>query len=134
MADDQLTLQAQRFAQYLVHADPTPHAIQLYRQALAQKVPLDAKDTRLLALVDRHPSLLGLVDAALPLLKPYSEVRRRLYLMLAILEASPEYYQSFVPLERPPLYFLVVGLACVRAVCKTILGMLLVVALGAKRS
>ncbi len=42
----------------------------------------------------------GLLDAGLAVADPHSELRRRLYLMFAILESSPEYHELFLP-PRP---------------------------------
>ena len=55
------------------------------------------RDERTLEFVARHPRLLGIIDGGLALRRPRSVVRQRLLLMAAILEASPDHADRFLP-------------------------------------
>jgi len=122
-----LELQAEIFGRYLLKKSPNKAAKALYIKAILNNAGLlDNKDQKLLKFVERHPRSIGLVDSGLPFLKPHSEVRRRLYIMFAILEASPQYYNHFLPRERSPFYGIFVLYAGARAILKAGFGILLV--------
>jgi hypothetical protein len=94
-ADDE----ARRIARHLVGEDPTPEEAARWAHALeVAALPLEhERDRRLWALVRRSPAWLGIVDAGLALVDPWSPVRQRLCLMLAVLEASPAHTHRFLP-------------------------------------
>jgi len=120
-------VEAERFARYLLGTSPDERVKGLYADALAAGgPPLGAHDDALLRFAVARPRGLGLLDAGLALTDPGAELRRRLHLMFAILEASPEYHDRFLPVERGPLYPLVVVLAGARGVVKAAVGVLLV--------
>lgn len=118
--------QAQAFTHYLLKRPATTQALGLYEQAINNKVSIDKADHKLLAYIEKHPWSLGVIDAGLPYLKPYSEVRRRLYIMLAILEASPDYFDAFLPQKRSPLYLIYIAYSGLRAIAKAVLGLVLI--------
>ena len=117
--------EAEVFARYLIHRQASPQAVQIYTDSLRSSQP-NAADQKLLQFMIKHPRLIGLIDAGLVFHNPTSEARRRLYVMLAILEASPENSDLFLPKQRRPLYIFFVIYAGVRAVIKAVLGLLLV--------
>ncbi len=55
---------------------------------------------QLVRFVARYPWALAPLDAAAGLLEPQGALRKRLLVMLAILEATPEHAESFLPRER----------------------------------
>ena len=119
--------EAVRFARYLVGAAPDARVKALYARALAAGgPPTRPRDEALLRFAVARRRGLGLLDAGLALTDPDAELRRRLYLMFAILEAGPEHHARFLPVERGPLYALVVALAGVRGALKAALGVALV--------
>jgi len=78
-----------------------------YAQAIEQlKIELDLEERRLWRIVNRYPFLLRIVDGGLALLKPHGGIRRKIYMMLAILEASPEHAGRFLPKTYTRLYVL----------------------------
>ena len=91
--------QARRVARHLIGEDPTPAEAARWAHALeVAALPLEReRDRRLWALGMRSPAWLGLIDAGLALSDPWSPVRQRLCLMLAILEASPDHAHRFLP-------------------------------------
>lgn len=119
--------EAQRFARYLVGADADERVRAVYARALASTSPaLRPRDAALLRFASARRRGLGLLDAGLALTDPNAELRRRLYLMFAILEASPEHHDRFLPVRRGPLFSLVVIAAAARGAVKAALGALLV--------
>jgi hypothetical protein len=126
---DILEQEARLFTRYLIHRDVDPQAIRLYRAAMADSKP-DKADKKLLDFMVSHPWSIGLIDAGLVFHNSASEARRRLYVMFAILEASPEYYDLFLPAKRSSLYIFVIFYASIRAVIKAAVGLLLVKAIA----
>jgi hypothetical protein len=126
---DSAKLEAQIFARYLIKRQPTSGVIKLYERGVSQNKP-GASDEKLLAFLRRHPRLTGLVDAGLVFYRPHSEVRRRIYVMLAILESSPEYHDSFLPAKRSPFYLFFVAYSGLRAIIKSLCGLVLVKAVS----
>ena len=122
---DMLEKQARTFTRYLIHKDVNSQAIQLYKVAMRNSKP-DNTDNKLLNFMMSHPSCIGLIDAGLVFHNSSSEVRRRLYVMLAILEASTEYYDLFLPKKRSPFYVFVILYSRIRAILKATLGLILV--------
>src|SRR6266567_3076942 len=103
---DILEKEARMFTRYLIHRDANSQAIQLYKVAMSNSKP-DTTDKKLLNFMVLHPGSIGFIDAGLVFHNASSEARRRLYVMLAILEASAEYYDLFLPRKRSPFYIFV---------------------------
>ena len=59
-----------------------------------------------LQFVHRHPWALPFIDAGAGLLQPASVVRKKIFLMTAILEATPVYAEFFLPRREPVLQLL----------------------------
>lgn len=123
---DNVESEARLFARYLVRRDAGPEVIKLYGRAVGPRRDLNPRDRKLLDFMLRHPHSIGLIDAGLILGDPYSEVRRRLYIMFAILEASPDYADCFLTRDRSWAYILFVGYSGVRGIIKTLLGSIFV--------
>lgn len=123
MASDQALI----FGRYLLKQTPNADVQSLYDRAMAADAgKADAQDTTLLTFITRHPWSLGAIDGALALIKPNSEVRRRLYVMFSILEAAPEYHRHFLPQKHSWWYLFVIGATGVRAVARALCGIVLV--------
>lgn len=88
---------ARRIARALIGEDPTAEEVARWRRAVELRaLPLATPRERTLwAWARRGGPWLGWVDAGLALSDPYSPVRHRLYLMLAVLEASPAHLARF---------------------------------------
>jgi hypothetical protein len=121
---DQAAAEARVLARYFVKQEPPQRVIASYRR-MAAAHPLQSADAKLLALLVRHPWLIGCIDGGLVILKPDSEVRRRLFTMLAILESSPEYTDYFLPRQQKPYYILFVGWAGLRGIAKALAGIVI---------
>jgi hypothetical protein len=114
------------FSKYLINALPTQADIKLYKDAVASSPSISKSDQKLLAYIHKHPWSLRFIDAALPFYRPHSEVRRRIYLILAILEASPDHSDAFIPNRKSPLYILRVGISMMGAIVKLACGLVIV--------
>jgi hypothetical protein len=122
---DRLEQEARTFTHYLVGRAVDAPATQLYKDAM-QSSKSDATDTRLLNFMVAHPASIGFIDAGLVSQNASSEARRRLYVMLAILEASPTYYDLFLAQKQSPWYIFVIFYSFSRAVLKAGVGLVLV--------
>lgn len=101
-------------------------SIQLYESIINSSAgALSTKEHKLVALAFRRPWIIPYLDAALALKSPNVELRRRLYIMFAILESHPQYSQQFLSQHHSPLY--VVNIACIglRSVIKAAVGLMI---------
>lgn len=122
-----LKKEAKCFARYLVGQEPSRQIVTRYTEALAYNPPsISATDLHLLEFIRKHPWSLGCIEAGLAIRHPHSEIRRRLYIMLAILESSPDHTTAFLPQERSAWYMVVIALAGLRAVGKALVGLIMV--------
>jgi nucleoside-diphosphate-sugar epimerase len=98
-----------------------------YAQAIERlKIELDLEERRLWRMVDRYPSLLRIIDGGLAFLKPHGGIRRKIYMMLAILEASPEYADEFLPKKCTRLHLLGLMAVGLRAGLAAVAGVLFI--------
>ena len=121
-------LQAEIFGTYLIPgATITPQIKQLFAKTMqATEAPLSDTDAKLLDAVLDHPGRLRYLDAGAALLYPDAEIRRRLYVMFATLEANTEYWDEFLPKKRSPLYLFTIAGAGIRGVWRAIAGLILI--------
>ncbi len=92
-----LEREAKIFGRYLIAEEISKAAVRLYLEAhKANSFTLNEKETRLLTLIYKHPSLTGMIDGGLALQKKDSTIRKKIFFMLAILETFPEYSQHYL--------------------------------------
>lgn len=80
------------FARYLTGADPSPYVLACYARGLAAAsagAPGDRLDAALLAGARRGPWAARSADAYARFVRPFGPLRRRLVLLLAVLETAP---------------------------------------------
>jgi len=112
---------ARCLARALVGEDPAPEEAARFEQAVRLRAPVlgSARDHALWRLAMRGPQWTRLVDAGLAIADPWSPVRLRVCLMLAILEASPHHVRRFLPEPwspwTPPALLARAALAAARA-------------------
>ncbi len=129
MSDSGSLEDARRIARALVGEDPTPEEAERWMRAVATVgTPLStARERRLWSMARKGGPWLGWIDAGLALVDPYSPVRHRLCLMLAVLEASPVHARRFAPREASaPIAALRLALRGAIGVARAALGMVLV--------
>ena len=122
-----LEREAALFASYLGVPRLNPELAHRYARALrTRNVPVTSRDRRILRFVAARPALLPFVDGGLALRYPTSELRRRLFVMAAILEATPDHAERFLPVGRSPLYVAFAAVAAVRAAFRGAIGTVLI--------
>ena len=101
-SDDILCNEAAILGRYLVGHVPNPELTARYVQAERRcgGDRLLPRDETLVRCVQRLPWLLGSLDSACALLRPQSALRAKVLRMAAILEASPDDAEKFLPAER----------------------------------
>lgn len=133
--DDAVAREAERIGRYLVGRPPSATLVARYAQALAVlRMEIDADERRAWRLTRRVPPLLRVVDGGLALAKPNGTIRRRLHTMLAILEASPDHCEAFLPVAFSVRDVLGVAASALRGGVTGAVGFPLVRLLGVKSS
>ncbi len=124
------------YARYLVGRVPPSGVLQRWAEAriLLFDSPPDAADAALLSFVSRHAWSLGPLEAACAWLRPQSEMRRRLLVMAALLEAAPEGADDFLPRQTDLLTVPKLALLGLAAGVRTLAGFLLWPLVGRERS
>jgi hypothetical protein len=130
-ATTELRSEAIRFSRYLVDCEPSEALIERYLLAntlLFQDRPT-ARDRTLLAFAHKHPWSIPLLDAGTALSRSAPRFRRKLLVMMAILETTPELIDHTAPIEHyigPAQLALRLGRAGIVAALKLIAGVVLV--------
>ena len=133
--DSAVAREAERLGRYLVGRSPSPPLAARYARAIATLgVDIAADEQRAWRLTTRFPLLLRVVDGGLALAKPNGSIRRRLHTMLAILEASPDHCDAFLPVAFRIGDRLAVVAVALRAGAAGAVGFVLVRLLGVKSS
>ena len=103
-----LDQECRTFTRYLVRREPTAYVIGKYRAAHAASPAMQSGgqgggrfDVRLTAIARRHPLLAVTADAYARMFAPRGLLRKKLVLLLAILETSPVFFRD-VDLDRAP--------------------------------
>lgn len=122
-----LNQEARRIARYLLNEEPFPDEVDRYVKALDSGAAgfTTQGEQRLWGLAMRSKFWLGLVDAGMAIRGPHSPIRHRIYLMLALLEASPRHTAHFLSKPYGPIilggHVLRSGLAVLRSLAGFIL-------------
>jgi len=89
--------EAVQFSRYLISENPSPAEVERYARACERFGLAESPADPVLAACMRHPSWIGLLDGACAVIEPHHPLRRKLAVLTAILEASPEHVESFLP-------------------------------------
>ncbi len=131
--DSATALEVERLGRYLVGRAPDTPLVARYAEAVATLgIEIAADERRTWQLVRRRPRLIRLVDAGLALAKPSGSIRHRLHILLAILEASPDHCDAFLPRAFGPGDWLAMAAFALRAGAAAPAGLVLVRLLGVK--
>ena len=100
--DEPLEREVEALGRYLLGSTPSVEEIERYVRGSRALFP-DAprRETAVLAFALRRQWALPLLDGACGLVEPDSLLRRKLLLMLAILETSPDRVEAFEPVTGP---------------------------------
>lgn len=94
-----------------------------YSRALGiKRIALDDHDQKIWSKISQKPTLIALVDSYYALTKPQSGIRKKVQLLSAITEATTDYTEHFLPMERSVFYPVKIGLVGIRAVLSFFLG------------
>ena len=114
------------FAVYLAGRQPSEEIVARYAAGWSRVRPQGRSGSAALRAVERRPALLPFLDAACALRRGDDPLRRKLLLLTAILETSPEFANDFLPRHRPlPALLAELLWNGARAVAKTTIGLLL---------
>lgn len=91
--------EAARLGRYLVGAPPSDELVERYARAHEQVLrdPPTPADEAILGFLQAHPWSLPLLDAGTALVRSAPLLRRKLLVMTAILEATPEHVDRMLP-------------------------------------
>jgi len=125
--DSALLREARLISHYLLGIRPSLDLQIRYAVALGLlKIELDRDEQCLWRIIERYPNTLRMIDSGLAFIKPQGGIRRKLYTMLAILEASPHHYDHFLPKACTPLQGVKLVWVGLRAGISTLLGFMLI--------
>jgi len=103
--EESLEQEAHVFSRYLLDRDPSPKMIERYASANRTLLTEQAlpSDRTLLRFCLTHLWAVPFLDAAAGFLRPDSLLRRKIYIMAAILETSPLFANRFLPKRTHPI-------------------------------
>lgn len=112
---------------YLLSTQVGPREEEIYEQAIKTfSISFSKYEQALWNTMLSGTFQMASIDAALALTDPNNNVRRKLYTMLAILEASPNYTSYFLSQNHSPFYlFKLIGVGF-RAVFRALVGFMIV--------
>jgi hypothetical protein len=124
---EQSFYEAERITWYLLRTSAAEEEKQAYADAM-QKLGLQFSgfEAALFANMMKSRRRMALIDAGLAFRDPLNPARRKLFTMLAILEASPNYTSFFLSQDQSFFYLFRVGWAGCRAVLKALAGVIIV--------
>ena len=126
-SDIDLEVEARVFGKYLIGQEISKTVINLYKMAHVEtSFEFFENDSRILKFILKHPSFVGIVDGGLAIHKEDSVIRKKIFYLLAILEAMPEYSHYFLSTKsfmRNILEFLLFG---IRGVYRMVSGYILI--------
>ena len=123
-----LIREAEIFSKYLISEIAPTELLERYVRA-CNKLNLagTTRDEKILAFVTRNPSFIPCIDAALAYSKHKSLLRKKILIMLAILETTPLYYEKFTTHNYSRAKWIGIGFRGVWAVKKMILGKIILI-------
>jgi hypothetical protein len=130
----QLEIEATVFARYLIGCNLPSHLVKRYIDACRMALPpAEGDDENIVRLAIEHPLLLPSLDAVTALRRPKSRLRQKLLLMSAILEASPDFTDRFLPERSSLVRLALLTVSCgLKSACKVAVGMFALVVLRVK--
>jgi hypothetical protein len=125
---DLLRQEAETIAEYLVHRRPSSILVDRYIAGATKFFPPDDNtlDASIRLFIVAHPSSIRYLDAAFALFSSKNKLRKKILLMVTILETTPEYCEEFFEAAstRTGFLFSVIAIGT-RTLTKAIIGMVL---------
>lgn len=112
---------------YLLSVDVQQKEQELYASAMEKlAIQFSTYELKLWESMQSSIFKMACIDAGLALTEPSNNVRRKLFTMLAILEASPNYNDYFLPKNYSKLFPLKLIAVGIRSVCRAIVGLIII--------
>jgi hypothetical protein len=122
---DRLRKEATLYTQYLINRHPSEEIIERYAHA-NRKLAIDSDigpDASIVRFSLAHPWSIPFLDAAAGLLRPEALLRKKIYTMSAVLEASTKYTEHFLPsLQSSPAFIMQLVYSGLLALIKVLIG------------
>ena len=124
---DSISKEARIFTRYLTGIMVNDASALLYQKAIeARNLICEGRDKKLEAFVLCYPFWIGFVDAALALTDKQSVLRKKIFVMLAVLEVSPLYSKYFLAKKGTFLTMIRICAIGTRSVYRFIFGFFLI--------
>ncbi len=105
---NELEQEARLITNYLVGKPCTDELVQRYVEANKKHaIQILPEEQKLWRMALRGVFWMSCIDSGLALVSPKSQIRRKIFVMLAILEASVDYCDDFLPKTRNKLHVLI---------------------------
>lgn len=115
------------FARYYLGENVTDAVKERYIQYIkSHPLNISTQDQSIIDFVLQYPGSLKYIDAGLAIIAPHAELRRRLYVMFALIESDKLYVDLFLSQKRSPFYVITIGAIGFMALVKMIIGIILV--------
>ncbi|MEK7598928.1 MAG: hypothetical protein AAB474_00545 [Patescibacteria group bacterium] len=115
--------EAEIIARYLIGAKLSRANQNLFDQAIkTHNIKMNQKDQRIWNLVLNHPALLPYIDAGFALIQPTNSIRKKIYIMFAVLETEPSYSEFFLYNKKRIPWVINAGWLGLRALFRAIVG------------
>lgn len=119
--------QASIFGWYLLKQQVSKNIINFFiKVGGIDTVNINHNDRKILAFVFNHPGSIVYIDSYFALIRPTSDLRRRLHLMFSVIEASPNYTTYFLNQQRTILYVFLILFVGTRAIFRFLVGAIIV--------
>lgn len=116
--------EANILTKYLLNTPISANEEHLYNEAMTQlAIELTEEEQNIWEYMFRHKWTIPCIDGALALTKPNGNIRRKIFIMLAILEASPEHAERFLPRKFNLFYIFKIIFTGVVAILRAITGL-----------
>lgn len=127
MNKENYILEAKKITRYLLSESVGEEEQHSYVQAMCQlDLNLNDYQTMLWESMLKSSWRMACIDAGLALKDPGNVVRRKIFTMLAILEASPKYTKFFLSDHFSFLYYFKLGFIGCRSIVRAIVGILII--------
>lgn len=125
---NELKQEARIITNYLVGKPCTEELIQRYVEAnIKLAIQIIPEEEKLWRNALRGAYWMSFIDSGLALVRPKSQIRRKIFVMLAILEASVEYCDDFLPHTRNKAQvFFLLALEGIKAVFFALFGLFII--------
>ncbi|WP_103071108.1 hypothetical protein [Aquimarina sediminis] len=120
-------LEANRITDYLISVPLQEQEQNNYVSAMCQfDFQLTKYEKRLLSNMLKSKWKMACIDGGLAIKDPGNIVRRKIFTMLAILEASPSYTRYFLSRDFSVFYYAKLGIIGVRAIFRALVGVIII--------